>query len=261
MEERCLPRDHPNLISHIDWIVDTYKKMNETDKAVKLCQDKINLHKTRLGPNHPYIAQLFILISDLLKPKQPKEALKYYEEALTVLENASPSDYQTMSICLSDMSRLYSEYNLHKDAIRCELKALDLYRRTLPSDHTDIANSLRNIGSYYEKMNTPSEAFRYYNKSLLIYRANYGPEHKDVKKVEEDIARLMSKRTSIDLVEADLTLNSFLDDSSFMMDSSFTVPTISTNDISQESKPELQKDSKTSNSFLSTLKSKTCIIL
>jgi tetratricopeptide (TPR) repeat protein len=259
IEERCLPPDHPNLTSHVDWIVDTYKKMNETDKAVKLCQEKVNIRKNRLGPNHPCIAQLFMIMSDLLRRKQPKEAIKYYEEALTVLENASPSDYQTMSICLSEMSRMYSEYGLYKDAIRCELKALDLYRRTLPSDHIDIANSLRNIGSYYEKMNTISEAFRHYNKSLLIYRANYGLEDKNVKKVEEDISRLMSKRTSLDLVEPEL--GSFLDESSFMLDSSFTVPTLSINDISQESKPEIRKNSKNLLTSLKSKKSKACIIL
>jgi tetratricopeptide (TPR) repeat protein len=162
------------------------------------------------------------------------------------------------------MSALYSEYTLYKDAIRCELKALDLYRKTLPSDHTDMANSLRNIGSYYEKMNTASEAFRYYNKSLLVYRTNYGAEHKDVKKVEEDISRLMSKRTSIDLVEPDITLTSFLDESSFMNESSFTVPTISINDISQDSKLEVPNVSKTSNTSTASSKSKksrACIIL
>ena len=153
-----------------------------------------------------------MIMGDLLKRKQPGEALKYYEQALTVLESATPPDYQTTSTCLSYMSRLYSDYNLNKDAIRCELKALDLYRRTLSSDHTDIANSLRNLGFYYEKMNTISEAFRHYNKSLLIYKANYGADHKDVKKVETDIERLMSKRSSLDLVEPELA--SFMDESS-----------------------------------------------
>ena len=267
VEERCLPPDHPNLVSHVDWIVDTYKKMNETDKAVKLCQERIEARKKDLGSNHPCIAQLFMMISDLYKRKQPREALKYYEEALTVLENAVPPDYQTQSTCLSEMSNLYSEYNFYKDAIRCELKALDLYRKILPSDHTDIANSLRNIGSYYEKMGTASEAFRYYNKSVLIYRTNYGGDNKDVKKVEADISRLMSKRASIDLVEPDITLSSFLDESSYMMDSSFTtVPTISINDISQDSKLEVPPKIDPKNVNYSTTapkakKSKACTIL
>jgi tetratricopeptide (TPR) repeat protein len=263
IEERRLPHDHPNLTSHLDWIVDTYRKMDETEKALKLCQEKLNIRKTQLGANHPCVAQILMIMADLLKRRKPNEALKYYEEALSILEIASPTDNQTMFTCLTDMSRLYSENDMNKDAIRCELKALNLYRRTLSSDHTDIANSLRNLGQYYEKMNTTSEAFRHYNRSLSIYRTNYGPEHKDVKKLEEDIARLMSRRTSLDLVEPELS--SFMEESSFMLDSSFTQPQLSTYDFISESKPEpsiaIAKNSRNSKNLLNAFKSKSCIIL
>lgn len=255
IEERCLPLDHPNLVSHLDWIVDTYKKMNETDKALKLCQEKINGRKSKLNAKHPSIAQILMIMGDLLKRKQPTNAVKYYEEALSILESASPPDYQTMALCLSIMSGLYNELNMDKDAIRCELKALDLYRRTLSSDHRDIANSLRNLAFYYEKTNTISEAYRHYNRSLLIYRANYGTGHKNVQKVEEDIARLMSKRSSLDLVEPDMA--TFLDESSFMLDSSFMQPTLSTNDF----EAEICQGPRKSSNLLTTLKSKTCTIL
>jgi hypothetical protein len=105
-------------------------------------------------------------------------------------------------------------------------------------------------------MNTIPEALRYYHRSLLIYRANYGAEHQEVKMVEGDIAKLMSKRTSLDLVEPDLSIS--MEESSFMLDSSFTQPTLSTSVLSHESKPEIPKNSK---SLLKALKSKTCVIL
>jgi tetratricopeptide (TPR) repeat protein len=235
--------------------------MDETEKPLKLCQEKLNIRKTQLGANHPCVAQILMIMADLLKRKRPTESLKYYEEALAILEVASPPDNQTTFTCLTDMSRLYNEHDMNKDAIRCELKALNLYRRTLSSDHTDIANSLRNLGFYYEKMNTTSEAFRHYTRSLSIYRTNYGTEHRDVKKLEEDIARLMSKRTSLDLVEPDLS--SFIEESSFMLDSSFTQATLSTTDFTYESKPaiEIAKNSRNSKHLLSAFKSKSCVIL
>ena len=256
VEERCLPPDHPNLISHLDWIVDTYKKKNEPDKAVKLCQEKINRRKTQLGATHPCIAQILMIIGDLLKRKEPKEALKHYEEALSILERKSPPEYQTMCTCLTYMSRLYSELNLIKEAMRYEMKVLELYRRTLSSDHIDIANSFRNLALYSEKLNIISDAFRFHNRSLMIYRANYGPNHPEVKKVQADISRLMSKRTSLDLVEPELS--SLLEESSFMLDLSFSQTNISFGDFSSETKSEPTKDSK---SFLTSLKSKSCIIL
>jgi tetratricopeptide (TPR) repeat protein len=256
IEERCLPYDHPNLTNHLDWIVDTYKKTDETEKALKLCKERLNIQKIRLGQNHPCVAQILMIMADLLKQKRTNEALKYYEEALSILEVASPPDHQTTFICLTHMSRLYTESDMTKDAIRCELKALDLYRRTLSSDHIDIANSLRSIGLYYEKTDAISEALRYYSKSLSIYRANYGLEHEDVKKVEEDIERLKSKRTSLDLVEPEIA--TLMEESSFMLDSSFTNPTLSANDFTSELKPEITKKP---NNLLTALKSKACVIL
>jgi tetratricopeptide (TPR) repeat protein len=256
IEEQCLPYDHPNLISHLNWIVDTYKKTGETEKALKLCREKLNIHKKRLGMNHPCIAKILMIMASILKQNKPNEALNYYEEALSVLENATPSDLQTTSDCLTYMSCLYGECGLNKDALCCELKAFDLYHRTLPSDHVDIATNLRNVGHYYEKLSTMSEAFRCYNQSLSIYRANYEQDHEDVKKVEEDIARIMSKRTSLDLVEADLSY--LKEESSFSMEHSFSRPTLASVDFTAELK---RTNTDTSNNFLTNFKSKTCVIL
>jgi tetratricopeptide (TPR) repeat protein len=190
MDEQCLPFDHPNLSTHLNWIVDTFKQMGEKEKGLEFCQEKLNDQKNRLGENHPRVACTLMTMAIICKDNDPTEALGYYEEALSILENCIPPDHQTTSNCLTAMACLYSKYEMNKGALRCELKALDLARQTLSSDHISIANNLKNIGIFYQKMNNPSEALRYYNESLSICKLNYGPEHEKVKLVEEDIARL-----------------------------------------------------------------------
>ncbi|CAF1417907.1 unnamed protein product [Adineta steineri] len=197
MEEQCLPFEHPKLSIHLGWIIRVYKKMNEIDKALDLCQQKLLIQKTRLGENHPRIAQTLMIMADLIKDDNPNGALQYYEQALSVLENCIPSNYQVTSRCLTSMSCLYSNYDMIEDALRCNLKALELYRQTLSSDHINIANSLRNISINYKTMNNLSEALHYFNESLSIYRANYGSEHEIVKRGEADIARLKEKQLSL----------------------------------------------------------------
>ncbi|CAF1243343.1 unnamed protein product [Adineta steineri] len=197
MEEQCLPFDHSDLSNHFDWIIRIYKKMNEIDKVLDLCQQKLVIQKTRLGENHPRIARTLMTMADLIENDNHNEALQYYEQALSVLENCTPSDYQVTSQCLTSMGLLYSNYDMMEDALRCELKSLEIDRQTLSSDHTNIAISLRNIGIYYENMNNLSEALRYFNESLSIYQANYGPEHEMVKRGEADIARLREKQLSL----------------------------------------------------------------
>ncbi|CAF1144346.1 unnamed protein product [Adineta steineri] len=197
MAEQCLPFEHSNLSIHLGSITGIYKKMNEIDRALDLCQQKLLIQKTRLCENHPRIARTLMIMANLITDNNPNEALEYYEQALSVLENCTPSDYQLNSTCLSSMSCLYSNYDMIEDALRCELKVLELNRQTLSSDHISIANSLRNIGLCYENMNNLFEALRYFSESLSIYRANYGPEHKMVKEGEADIARLEDKQLSL----------------------------------------------------------------
>ncbi|CAF1022381.1 unnamed protein product [Adineta steineri] len=197
MEEQCLPFEHSNLSDHLGWIIDTYKTMNEIDKALDLCQQKLVIQKSRLGENHPRIARTLKIMGDLIRDDNRNEALQYYEQALSVLENCTPSDYEFTSVCLTSMGCLYSKYDMNEDALRCDLKALELKRQILSSDHVDIANSLRNIGIDYRDMNNLSEALRYFNESLSIYQANYGAEHEMVKRGETDIIRLKDKQLSV----------------------------------------------------------------
>ncbi|CAF1447691.1 unnamed protein product [Adineta steineri] len=204
MEEQCLPFEHSNLSIHLGSIIAIYKKMNEIDKALDLCQQKLLIQKTRLGENHPRIAQTLMIMANLIKDKNSDESLQYYEQALFILENCTPSDYQLTSECLTSMACLYSNYGKMEDALRCDLKALELNRQTLCSDHTNIANNLRNIGLCYEEMNNLSEALHYYNESLLIYQDNYTPKHDTMKRGEADIARLKKKQL---LLSSNMTKN------------------------------------------------------
>ncbi|CAF0894232.1 unnamed protein product [Adineta steineri] len=196
MEEQYLPFEHSNLSIHLGSIIRTYKKVNEIDKALDLYQQILLIQKTQLGENHPRIAQTLMIMADSIEDDNSNEALQYYEQALSVLENCTPSDYQLTSECLISMSCLYSNCDMIEDALRCDLKALEIDRQTLSCDRINIANSLRNIGIDYEKMNNLSEALRYFNESLSMYQANYGPEHEKVKRGEADIARLKKKQLS-----------------------------------------------------------------
>ncbi|CAF1514258.1 unnamed protein product [Adineta steineri] len=197
MEEQCLPFEHSNLSIHLGWMIDIYKKRDWTFAALDLCQQKLLIQKTRLGENHPRIAQTLMIMANLIKDDKSDKALQYYKQALSVLENCTPSDYQVTSSCLTSMVCLYYKNDMMEDALRYQLKALEIDRQTLSSNHTNIACNLRNIGLCYEKMNNLSEALRYFNESLSIYRTNYGPKHEIVATGEADIARLKDKQFSL----------------------------------------------------------------
>jgi tetratricopeptide (TPR) repeat protein len=254
MEEQCLPFDHPNLSAHLGSIVDTYKQMGETDKGLELCREKLAVQKNRLGENHPRIAQTLMIMASVRKDDNPNEALEYYEEALSMLENSIPPDHQTTSECLISMACLYSAYDMYEDALRCELKALELKRQTVTSDHIDIANNLRNIGISYKDMNNPSEALRYFNESLSIYKLNYGSEHEDVKKVGKDIALLNGEQSSPS--DSETKQENVQEEPYFNPDLLSSNPTPSTAVVVPKSSSDHANNKQSS----TIVKSKTCII-
>jgi tetratricopeptide (TPR) repeat protein len=254
MEEQCLPFDHPDLSTHLRWILNTYKKMNETEKGLEFCREKFNVQKNRLGENHPRVARTLMTMASVCEDDNPNEALEYYEEALSILEQSIPSDHQTTSNCLTYMACLYANCGQSEDALRYYVKALDLYRQTLSSDHINIANTLRNMGLCYEYMNDLSEALRYFNESLSIYKLNYGPEHEKVKKVEKDIAQLNGEQSSPSTNETEkenVEEESRLDPDPLPFD---TTPSPITN------VPKSQSDHANNKQSSAVVKSKTCII-
>lgn len=254
MEEQCLPFDHSNLSNHLDWIIDTYKKVGQTQKALEFCQEKLTVQKNRLGEKHPRIARTLMIIASVHEDDDPNEALKYYEEALSILENYIPVDHQTISSCLTSMTCLYSKYNMNEDALKCELKALEVNRQILSADHIDIANNLRNIGISYAGMSNSTEALRYFNESLAIYKLNYGPEHKKIKLLEEDIARLNSEESSVSINEREknnVEEETHFDSNSIPID---PIPSSITID------PKSSSDHTNNKQSPKTVKSKTCII-
>jgi len=170
--------------------------MGELEKGLEFCREKLIVQKNRLGEIHPRIARTLMIMASVCEEDDPKEALQYYEKALSILEQCIPPNHQTTSDCLASIACLYNNCDKFQDALRYYLKALDLCRQLLSSDHIDIANNLRNIGVCYENTKNPSEALRYYNESLSIYKLNYGPEHERVKELENDIAGLNDEQPS-----------------------------------------------------------------
>ncbi|CAF3449360.1 unnamed protein product [Rotaria socialis] len=190
MEEQCWPPDHPNCWANLDAVVNTYKKMNNIKKALDICQEKLNVLKNTLGETHPCISRTLIIMANALSDENPNEAIKHYEQVVSIIQQTTLAEPLLMAKCFTSMSCLYRRQDMLEDALLFELKALDLNRQTLPSDHTHFAKNLRNIGIYYRSMNNRSQALRYFNDSMSIYRAHYGPDHEDVKIVQTDINEL-----------------------------------------------------------------------
>jgi tetratricopeptide (TPR) repeat protein len=164
--------------------------MNQIEKGLEFCREKLFDQKNRLDENHRCIARTLMIMGEVLENHNSNEALKTYEKALSILENCSSIDYETTSECLISIAHLCLNTGLVEQGLELAQTALDYNRRIFSSNNIVIAQNLTTIAKFYKQMKNSSKAFEYYNESLLIYRTNYESEHRTVKEVEADIARL-----------------------------------------------------------------------
>jgi len=81
--------------------------MSEIEKGLEFCREKLRDQKNRLGENQPCIARILKIMGDAIMSNDRNTSLQYYEEALSILENCIPPDYQTTSVCLKWMAGAY----------------------------------------------------------------------------------------------------------------------------------------------------------
>ncbi|CAF3787734.1 unnamed protein product [Rotaria socialis] len=191
MAEECLPPGHPDLSSYLNRVAQTYKKKNDKKTSLMFCEKQLASQKTILGDKHPRIASTLMTIGDIC---EGEETRRYYEEALSVLENCTPCSELTLIDCLTMLGAIALDDERLEDGIAHWKYVLDVRRRIHSSDHPAIAEQLQRLGeAYFEAMHNYPEAFRYFSESLAIYRANYGDQHKDVIEVKEYLRQVKEK--------------------------------------------------------------------
>ncbi|UJR19231.1 hypothetical protein I4U23_022360 [Adineta vaga] len=190
MNEQCLPSDHPELSTNLNMIIEIYKKIGQTEKALNFCRTTLDKQRKTLGDIHSSIAETLISMGNILIEEKVNESFNYFKEALSILEQLRSSDTLLISQCLTWISCIYWKRNMIDDALQNQLRALNLNCQKLSNDHPKIANNLRNIGIFYRQINDLSGALRYFNESLSIYQVYYRSDHEDVRRIQKDIAEL-----------------------------------------------------------------------
>ncbi|CAF1038058.1 unnamed protein product [Adineta steineri] len=191
IEEDTLPSDHPNLSSHLEDLVKIYKKKNGMEMALAFCKKQLVSQRAILGDTHHRIASTLMIIGDI---SELTEMRRYYEQALSILENCHPPNDLVTLDCFGMLGAMSIDEGNFQEGLAYWQHILDIRRRIHSSDHISIAFSLYWLGDiYFEQIRNYSEALRCYTESLAIYRSNYLPQHKSVVEIEEKIEKVRQK--------------------------------------------------------------------
>ncbi len=109
-----------------------------------------------------------------------KNAISYYERALTVWKRIYTENHQVTATCLNNLGTIYSRLGNYGKAIEYYEKTLSVYTNVLGKDHEYVATCLNNLGVAWADFDEPKNAIGYYEEALTIWKVIYGEQHPQV---------------------------------------------------------------------------------
>jgi tetratricopeptide (TPR) repeat protein len=147
------------------------------------------------GPNHRSVGEVYTYIGGLQwnSLENYDEALVNLKKAVTILEEAEPCDFITLSRAYNNMAATYYCRDEYKLALEHYNKCLTIQQRIFPPNHARIATTYNNLGILYKSTLNYAKAMEFYRKSLAINRQILPPTHEDMVRTENNIRRLQDK--------------------------------------------------------------------
>ncbi|CAF3809044.1 unnamed protein product [Rotaria sordida] len=105
------------------------------------------------------------------------KAVSFYERALDIHQNSSPSYHPDLATSYNNIGNIYSIMGEYSKALVSYEQALDIYRKSLPSDHPHFAQSYNNMGMVYQNMGEYTKALSYFKQALDICQKSLPPNH------------------------------------------------------------------------------------
>lgn len=208
--------DHFGLACIFNRLGMIYQHMNNIDRAMEFYQQSLDIYeripsrkthdqiitviqfckaKLSIFTTPPRRTHLLLFLAGLYEELHPKEADRYYQQALLLFEHHQNDPIIDKSLQI--MISFYWKCRMFDRALTCQMKLLDYRRSILPVQHSDIAYTLRGIARIYRAMNHLEQALKYFEESLIIFRRHFPSEHVDIRTIEKEIFDLKDILKSI----------------------------------------------------------------
>ena len=111
------------------------------------------------------------------KTGQTKNALKYYEKAVKIVDDQKKPYSKKKTIYYNNLATAYENNDKLPEALKYYNKALVIYKEKLPKGHPFIASTTSDIGNVYEKMGNTDKALEYQLEALNIRTVSLMPQN------------------------------------------------------------------------------------
>ena len=118
---------------------------------------------------HPDLALIYDSIGATYRDLgESRKALKYFQKAFEIRENAQPPDYPNLALSYNNIGATYRDLGESGKALEYFQIAFEIRKRVLPPNHPDLAFSYNNIGMDYRDLGESGKALEYLQKALGI---------------------------------------------------------------------------------------------
>jgi len=162
-------------------------------EAIKDYQKALHIRKTILGPSHPDVANVMILLGDIynLYEIDKDSAEMIYNNALQLLYDKTELYHPQLLHVLGSYADLLSKKGNNQAAQQMIEQSVGIRRTVYGPNHPKTADGLNQLAEFYYKQNNYEQAVRLYKNSLKIKEEKLGNNHLALVGILRDLANTL----------------------------------------------------------------------
>jgi tetratricopeptide (TPR) repeat protein len=195
-----IPNPEDNLIQVFLGVALFYKGQGEYDLAAvsftKCCEEI----QSRLGENHPIVADIFNNLAVLYEFQgRYAEGELLCKHSLSLIEQLLGENNLDFANSLNNLAELYQFQSRYTEAEPLYKRSLSLREQRLGENHPSVATSLNNLAKLYESQGKYAEAEPLYVRAIAIYQERLGENHPHTQTVRQNFMILLSRLSDKEL--------------------------------------------------------------
>lgn len=178
MEE--VSKDNEDYLNVLTILADCYYYNGETEKAIELETQALELYRKTVGEEHPdYATALFDLAGYYYDLEDFETALALYTQASKIRKKALGEEHLDYANSLSNLASCYYWLGDYSNAIDFGAQAMEIYKKVLGEENLDYISSMSRLALYYDRFGDYKKAFELSKQAVGIYKKVLGEEHPD----------------------------------------------------------------------------------
>ena len=178
--EMALGEDHPNTLSTVNNMANTYNSQGDYGKALVWYQRALDGREKALGKDHPdTLATVNNMANTYNSQGDYGKALVWFQRALDGWEKALGKDHHDTLTAVNNMASTYDSQGDYGKALVWFQRALDGIEKALGKDHPDTLTTVNNMASTYDSQGEYGKALVWYQRALHGREKALGKDHPD----------------------------------------------------------------------------------